>query len=377
LKKTACLLILILGMVLVTTAAKAAPLSIELRSDSENSGKPTMGDHLRFWSTITNKGNTTVEGLVAWLSLVEVDPGHEQPVDLEDWSAHKAIAGAVLGPGQSLRTEWPMRLIKGGAYRVAVSVTERNSKTVITSPTIEFRVRTKPVLQSGRVVLVAVGIPLLILGLIGFKRIRRRAGRGLFHPSRMVKVLALVLVAATLAGGPRFWYLESQGNFHPITPGKAYRSAQLDRDELEYYIGKYGISSVINLRGRQNDDISYSDEIKVCRERHIAHYDLALSAGKSPRMSSINELLAMFEKAPRPVLIHCRAGADRAGLAAALWKMVVDGATKAEAKKQLSLWYGHLPLGPTQALDAFLEKYQMTDRAPLVDEAEGSSCLGP
>lgn len=29
---------------------------------------------------------------MAWISLVEIDPGNEQPVDLEDWSAHKGIA---------------------------------------------------------------------------------------------------------------------------------------------------------------------------------------------------------------------------------------------------------------------------------------------
>ncbi len=46
------------------------------------------------------------------------------------------------------------------------------------------------------------------------------------------------------------WYLEEQGNFHPITPGEAYRSAQLDPDELEYDIRKFKIRSIINLKGK-------------------------------------------------------------------------------------------------------------------------------
>ena len=135
-----------------------------------------MGDHLRFWSTITNKGVTPIEGLVAWISLVEIDPGNEQPVDLEDWSAHKAISGASLKPGQSLRTDWPMRLIKGGDYRVVVSVTNRGGSRVFTSPMVRFHVRQKPVIQAKRVLSVAGAIPLLLIGMMIFKKTKRSHG---------------------------------------------------------------------------------------------------------------------------------------------------------------------------------------------------------
>ncbi len=149
-----------------------SPLSIDLRPDRENAVAPSMGDHLRFWSTIRNDGAVPIQGVVAWISLIEMDAGHEQPVDLEDWSAHKAITGTALGPGGSLRTDWPMRLIKGGDYRVVVSVTERGTRQVFTSPTIEFQVRPKKVLETKRVLAVAAGVPLLITGLIIFNRCR-------------------------------------------------------------------------------------------------------------------------------------------------------------------------------------------------------------
>lgn len=155
------------------SAANQVPLALDLRPDDKNPPIPIMGDNLRFWSTITNTGSTPMEGLVAWISLVEIDPGNEQPVDLEDWSAHKAIAGTTLNTGQSLRTDWTMRLIKGGDYRVVVSVTERGSNTVFTSPTLEFHVRQKPVLQTGRVLPVAAGVPLLIIGLLVFNKKRQ------------------------------------------------------------------------------------------------------------------------------------------------------------------------------------------------------------
>ena len=178
-KKLGCLLAAGLVMLMLAIPAWAAPLTIDLQPDAGNRQVPTMGDHLQFWSTITNKSTRPIEGLVAWISLVEVDPGNEQPVDLEDWSAHKAIAGAALGPYQSLRTAWPMRLIKGGDYRVVVSVTDRDTRTVFTSPTIEFHVTQKPVLQTGRILPVAVGVPILIFCFIAFYKVRRRGGKSI------------------------------------------------------------------------------------------------------------------------------------------------------------------------------------------------------
>jgi len=174
------LLFTVITTVLLTSvsAAAQAPLALDLRPDDKNPSSPVMGDHLRFWSTITNTGTAPIEGLVAWISLVEIDPGNEQPVDLEDWSAHKAITGATLEPGQPLRTDWPMRLIKGGDYRVVVSVTDRGGRRVFTSPTVQFHVRQKPVLKAGRVLPVAAGVPLLIISLMIFNKANQRRRKG-------------------------------------------------------------------------------------------------------------------------------------------------------------------------------------------------------
>ena len=111
--------------------------------------------------------------------------------------------------------------------------------------------------------------------------------------------------------------------------------------------------------GKEENESWYVNEIKVCQKYKVQHYDLGMSADQTPSDSTIKALLVLFKKAPRPILIHCKAGADRSGLAAALWKMVVDGFSKAEAQKELSIWYGHMPLGPTQALDDFIKQYEM------------------
>jgi protein tyrosine phosphatase (PTP) superfamily phosphohydrolase (DUF442 family) len=185
---------------------------------------------------------------------------------------------------------------------------------------------------------------------MGFMMRSRR--RGIIQGAVSLLGIAAFLVVV------RIWYLEEQGNFHPINPAEAYRSAQLDQDELEHYIRKHAIRPVVNLRGMHHDEKWYRDEIGVCGTLGVAHYDLDLSADKAPTTTEIGDLLGLFERAPRPVLIHCQAGADRSGLAAALWKLVVDRVPKSVARKQLSILYGHVPLGPTQVLDDFIEKYE-------------------
>jgi undecaprenyl-diphosphatase len=179
---------------------------------------------------------------------------------------------------------------------------------------------------------------------------------------RGLKVTGLSLLLTVLLTGGYISYILATGNFHPITPGEAYRSAQLDRDELEYYIKKYNIRSIVNLRGKNLNKPWYREEAKVSAEFHVAHYDISLSASREPSDENVNKLMEIFKAAPRPVLIHCQAGADRSGLVAAMWKVVVDKEPKSEAKEQLSILYWHIPIGKTSAMDRFFEKWNPADQ---------------
>ncbi|MBF0591890.1 MAG: dual specificity protein phosphatase family protein [Nitrospirae bacterium] len=152
-------------------------------------------------------------------------------------------------------------------------------------------------------------------------------------------------------------YAVATGNFHVVTPGEAYRSAQLDQSQLDYYIGRYRIRSILNLRGKHPEAPWYTDEVRFSGTHKIAHYDIAMSATREPTATEISSLMRVFAQAPRPILIHCYAGADRSGLASAIWKVVVDHQTKANARQQLSILYGHIPLGKTAAMDSFFEQW--------------------
>ncbi len=167
--------VLVLALLVVPVAASAAlPLEIALFPDGRNPASPRMGDRLTFHSVIRATGNVPAQGVVAWISLIRVDSGHEQPVDLEDWSALKAVTRASVSSGDRIQTDWPMRLIQAGDYRVVVSAVSRGADRVVTSPFADFHVRRKPVVESRRILPVALGMPFLMGGLVLVRRARKR-----------------------------------------------------------------------------------------------------------------------------------------------------------------------------------------------------------
>ena len=162
------------ALALVTGPALAGTLSVDLTPAPTNPASPQMGDHLAFKTVIRNTGTKPIDGVIAWISLVQVDKGKEQPVDLEDWSAHKAVTEHALAPGAAITTEWPMRLIQSGHYRVVVSAVTRNGAELTPSSLADFAVKPKAVVESSRVIPVAAGVPLLVGAflLLSFRRRR-------------------------------------------------------------------------------------------------------------------------------------------------------------------------------------------------------------
>ena len=133
-----------------------------------------MGNVPVFNGEITNHGSNVLKNLVVYLSLVSLQPGREHPVDLEDWSAEKAIRLDHLAPGQTAVRQWKIRLIKSGPFAATLTIVDPASDQPHISPLALFDIAPKPTVLAGRILPVAIGIPLLLAGLFLFiLRIRR------------------------------------------------------------------------------------------------------------------------------------------------------------------------------------------------------------
>lgn len=143
-------------------------------------------------------------------------------------------------------------------------------------------------------------------------------------------------------------------NRHKISE-KAWRSAQ----PLPFHLKKakqLGIRTVINLRGNAHPS-TYRIEQQNCRLLDINFIDFRLRSRAPPSREELQGLRKLFDNVEYPILLHCKSGADRAGLVSALYLYWVEGIPLALARNQLSLRFGHVRHADTGMLDVFLEEY--------------------
>jgi protein tyrosine phosphatase (PTP) superfamily phosphohydrolase (DUF442 family) len=156
-------------------------------------------------------------------------------------------------------------------------------------------------------------------------------------------------------------------NFAPVVPGKLYRSNHPTPGALAQAVRKYGIRTLINLRGHRacgSDALSRESAGRL----GIAHVDMAFESRGAPHRERILRFHGLYQSIATPALMHCKSGADRAGLASGL-ALMFEGGTAADALGQLSWRFGHWKSSRTGILDAFFIRYatQAEGRLPFLD----------
>ncbi len=147
-------------------------------------------------------------------------------------------------------------------------------------------------------------------------------------------------------------------NLHTVIPGKVYRGAQPTEAALDRIVTAYGIRTIVNLRGCSNPLPWYLDEGRVAQRRGIALEDISFSATHLPSAPELRTLLEVLDRSAYPIFLHCRHGADRTGLAAAIVLALQDDIPYARARRELGLYYGHLSFCRTGMLDCFFDLYE-------------------
>lgn len=133
-------------------------------------------------------------------------------------------------------------------------------------------------------------------------------------------------------------------NLRVIVPGEAYRAGLMSTNALARCVERYGIKSILNLRGEGKSWEWYGREVETSKRLNVAHYDFGISARQELTDSELAKLVQILREAPKPILIHCDGGADRSALASAIYLCAIAGKTPEEAERELSPWNGHLPI---------------------------------
>ena len=177
---------------------------------------------------------------------------------------------------------------------------------------------------------------------------------------RLVKKCVAMVFTGALAFTAYLGFEQIIGNFHTVVENEVYRSAQFTSDDLEKYYQQHHIKSVLNLRGENPHKEWYRREMESSKKLGIAHIDFAMSAKRELNTQQAQQLVEIMRNAPKPMLIHCMSGADRTGLASAIYLASIAHKKEWQAERQLWMDYGHLPLyfNASYAMDRTFERLE-------------------
>lgn len=144
-------------------------------------------------------------------------------------------------------------------------------------------------------------------------------------------------------------------NTHEISPGRMWRTYQPSPHMLARWQAR-GVKTVINLRGDKPSGHLFLEE-EACDDLGLFHIPFRVYSREAPSKEILHGARRLFDEIEYPAIMHCKSGADRAGLMAALFLFFQEGKPLDEALRQLSFRYGHVRHGKTGVIDYVFDQY--------------------
>ncbi|WP_238934746.1 fused DSP-PTPase phosphatase/NAD kinase-like protein [Maricaulis parjimensis] len=153
-------------------------------------------------------------------------------------------------------------------------------------------------------------------------------------------------------------------NLHEVGGGM-WRSNQPSPQRLEA-LAEQGFKTILNIRGTQPGVCYYDLEKDACERLGLVMIDMPFGSREAPYVDRMQRAVKIFDEIAYPALIHCKSGADRAGIISVLFALTKLGLPYEEAIQHLSLKYLHVKAGKTGVLDHFFETYrQYNETTPI------------
>ena len=133
------------------------------------------------------------------------------------------------------------------------------------------------------------------------------------------------------------------------------RTNQPSPEQLAGWKAK-GIKTIINLRGGFDGSFHVLEK-EACERLGLTLVDFTITSREVPSRARVLGARDLFQTIEYPALMHCKSGADRAGIMSVFYMHFRKGKTIREAMDQLHLRYLHVKAGKTGVLDYTFERY--------------------
>ncbi len=196
--------------------------------------------------------------------------------------------------------------------------------------------------------------------------------------------LVLTIAALLVLAGAGIYAYQEYGdhnlflNFDVVDEGKIYRSGQPRIGDIKYIHEEYNLGTIFVLYGSEDGEVK-----KYAREHGIKVVGISIPPGGVPtekqlnlwyklaanrkiKRSQFSDILTEWPdddilkiRFPLPVLIHCKAGSDRAGVMVALYRIQFEGWLKEDAKREM-IWHFHNPILNPRPFD-LIDEFEVRD----------------
>src|SRR5437870_16746 len=136
-------------------------------------------------------------------------------------------------------------------------------------------------------------------------------------------------------------------NFCVVTPNVLWRGAKPAQDGAVWLV-QHGVRTIVNLELLHDDRRAFG-EARPASGRHEAGYfrisDWEPNAVLAPALldDHVAHFLAVVDKQPKPVYVHCRSGQNRTGVMVAAYRVIVEGLSRdaaiAEMRRYQGIWF--------------------------------------
>jgi tyrosine-protein phosphatase SIW14 len=116
-------------------------------------------------------------------------------------------------------------------------------------------------------------------------------------------------------------------NLHKVSDD-LYRGAQPTAEGMRQ-LEKLGVRTVINLR-------SFRSDRREIKGTGLAYEHISMTTWSADDKEVVRFLKIVTDEERTPVFVHCRRGADRTGVMCAVYRIVVQGWSKAEAIEEMT-----------------------------------------
>ncbi len=183
----------------------------------------------------------------------------------------------------------------------------------------------------------------------------------------MKKKIALVFLGIALIGVGNYVYdMNINHNFETITEGKVYKSGVIPPDEIAYYVKKYHIKSIVDLRFPGTADLENNPEIPaeltaeqeaVAKIKGINYFNNG--SDQVPNQKNLGVFFKIMDnKANYPVLIHCFHGTGRAEMYSAIYRIEYEKWSNEEARNAVRMLVKFSSFDDGKPKGEYLKKYQ-------------------